>query len=509
MFKDQKVTSTFLILVNLGWIFGMFSAVFLPSCSSAPAFYETSLPAKKPLPDSRIDPLLAPPRLEPTLAVPEESELLLSEGFPILYPLSKEPPIYLLPELQSLWWEPSFSANGFLSLSSVLPPLPSYLLPVLGAEVLADSAVITATQVVSPSTTPATSAASTPRLAESPVPSASQAPPGVNRPSTGVGERTSSPAPQAPRPSISTTGQAGERGASQVAPTPAAPPSPTPAPPRPRETSSTPPGESTSPSIASTSTGVQRRIESEVGKTLRVVLPGLGWIFLGEEGGTNKVRYLGKEVQTESTIFSFTLQEEGTTILRFQQQDLPARTTLYESVQVSSTSPVASASPIFPSSPSPVPPSDKIDKPPIQPAQPAQTTQSAQPSPFTQPTQSAPGSSTLSTATSPSTARVSPEGERPNEPRAYVEQLLKEKKYPETVQVLELIIQQEEETQGQELDQWYFLLAQLYETVAEVRNIRRALFYYEKLRNTFPFSPYWDEADYRSRYIRRNFLEVR
>ncbi|HOV37689.1 MAG TPA: hypothetical protein PLG79_03120, partial [Spirochaetales bacterium] len=77
------------------------------------------------------------------------------------------------------------------------------------------------------------------------------------------------------------------------------------------------------------------RITAEVGKTIRIILPGIGWIFLGEKESPGKVRYLGKEVSDDTTSFNFSVSAAGETQLQFQKQDLIAKKISYESVIVS------------------------------------------------------------------------------------------------------------------------------------------------------------------------------
>ncbi len=87
--------------------------------------------------------------------------------------------------------------------------------------------------------------------------------------------------------------------------------------------------------------------------------------------------------------------------------------------------------------------------------------------------------------------------------------MIKAGKKKEAVQRIEEYLQSEEGMESPDRDQWFFTLAQMYEREPEVKDIKKALYYYEKVRDQFPFSSYWEEADYRSRYIRRNFFEIR
>jgi len=221
----------------------------------------------------------------------------------------------------------------------------------------------------------------------------------------------------------------------------------------------------------------RKKVEGEVGKTVRIVLPGVGWIYLGEKDRGGKVKYLGKDTSYDATTFSFSILQEGDTVLQFQQQDLLAKSTTYDSVLVTtSREPTKSGQ----------------EKTAGKEGEAVTTGEKALP----------PGS--------PQTALKEGLKTSPAEPfPQQVDRLVKEGKKLEAVQLIEGYLQSEEGSTFLEKDRWYFTLAQMYERESELKDIKKALYYYEKVRDQFPFSPYWEEADYRSRYIRRNFFEIR
>lgn len=221
----------------------------------------------------------------------------------------------------------------------------------------------------------------------------------------------------------------------------------------------------------------QKKVEGEVGKTVRIVLPGVGWIYLGEKDRTGKVKYLGKDTGDDATTFTFSITQEGDTVLQFQQQDLLAKLTTYDSVLVT-----ASREPM----------------------------EAPQEKPVGKEGGSIPPGEKASLAGSPPPAIKEVLEGSPAEPfHQQVDRLVKEGKKKEAVLLIEEYLQSKESASSLEMDRWYFALAQMYERDGDVKDIKKALYYYEKVRDQFPFSPYWEEADYRSRYIRRNFFEIR
>jgi len=215
-----------------------------------------------------------------------------------------------------------------------------------------------------------------------------------------------------------------------------------------------------------------KKVEGEVGKTVRIVLPGIGWIYLGEKDPRGKVKYLGKDTGSDSTTFTFSVIQEGDAVLQFQQQDLLAKSIVYDSVLVTTSR--ASKQ---------VPGEKKDGKDPLE----APTRVEATPS-----------------ATNAALTTM------PEEPFPLkVDRFINEGKKKEAVQLIEEYLLSEEGKETREKDRWYFTLAQMYEGEGEVKDMKKALFYYERVRDQFPFSPYWEEADYKSRYIRRNFFEIR
>ena len=229
------------------------------------------------------------------------------------------------------------------------------------------------------------------------------------------------------------------------------------------------------PATSPVERGKEISVAGEVGKALKVALPGTGWIYLGDEENAGKIRYQGKDFAGGNTVFSFLAYSAGNYTLKFQQQDLAINSVRQNDVQV------------------------KVDPPKTPPATPLagwnNSKRTGSVSGAKEP-KAVPGETTRDPADGPET-----EEEK-------MEKLLKDGKTREALEEIERFIVDKGKTLAN-LDEWFIRLARLYETDRELKNMKKALWYYEKLRDSFPMSSYWDEADRRSRYIRRNFFDIR
>ncbi|NOY09825.1 MAG: hypothetical protein GXP33_13395 [Spirochaetes bacterium] len=62
---------------------------------------------------------------------------------------------------------------------------------------------------------------------------------------------------------------------------------------------------------------------------------------------------------------------------------------------------------------------------------------------------------------------------------------------------------------GEQLDAVYFYLGKIYEEAADVRNLKKSLYYYGKVYNNYSGSSYYLAAGKRIRYIKRHFFDIR
>lgn len=274
-----------------------------------------------------------------------------------------------------------------------------------------------------------------------------------------------------------------------------------------------PPGAS-----ASITAGPSRDASGSVGNPITVALPGTGWIFMPDESLAGKIRYLGKSVEDGETVFSFSAFEKGDYNLKFQQQDLAANTVRYDDVRLSVNPNTEAAS-------------GEAVKADAQSASGSAVSAAAAAQSSAGPLGApAPGEGVLSAPSAPEGGReqnsvpvpeasaapssgdvsgASPAGALSAEsPDARLERLLREGRLGDAGGEAEKYV--EEAGPGlSNKDEWYFALAQLFEKDEKLKDMKKALSYYEKVRDGFPLSRRWPESDTRSRYIRFNFFDIR
>ncbi|HOV38131.1 MAG TPA: hypothetical protein PLG79_05365, partial [Spirochaetales bacterium] len=91
----------------------------------------------------------------------------------------------------------------------------------------------------------------------------------------------------------------------------------------------------------------------------------------------------------------------------------------------------------------------------------------------------------------------------------HIERLLQEGNLEEAVEALDQYLASEPGKQLPNFDAWCFTLANLYETEPKVKNVKKALYYYDKICENYPLSAYWEEANRRRKYIQQNFFDIR
>jgi hypothetical protein len=231
--------------------------------------------------------------------------------------------------------------------------------------------------------------------------------------------------------------------------------------------------------------GSPQRISGVVGRTITVTLPGIGWTYLQDEDAEGKIRYLGKLVEGGITVFSFAPFARGDYNLKFQQQDLAANTMRYDDVNLAVSPAEDAAQNAARPSAETMPPQERSEAAPpaIQPETPAQAPPAAP-----------------SAALEPSVSGDETELQR-------LQKLIQEGR-PEALAEFENYISSRE-GEIEDLDALYFQLAQTFEKDSPLRDMKKSLMYYEKVRDLFPLSPHWADSDIKSRFIRLNYFEIR
>lgn len=229
-------------------------------------------------------------------------------------------------------------------------------------------------------------------------------------------------------------------------------------------------------------------VDGEVGKLLRISLAGIGWIFLGDDASAGKIRYQGKNIIDGDTVFSFIALEKGGYSLKFQQQDLTTNTIKYDTVKLAIDSPSsAETRNLTPSQvSSPASPGTLLET--VPPASSAAVQEEAL-------NKDAPGSAS-------GLEKLPGETDEDRYRR-----LIDTGRLKDVVEEFEKFVEKTPILSNR--DEWYYKLGLLFESDPAVKNVKKALQYYEKVRDGYPLSEYWDDADKRGRYIRRNFFDIR
>ncbi len=77
-----------------------------------------------------------------------------------------------------------------------------------------------------------------------------------------------------------------------------------------------------------------RTITLNKNQELEVIYPGQGWIYLGEMDNTNLLRYAGRSLGLENTVFNLRTRNEGKTLLHFYKNDVLASSYIDDYLEV-------------------------------------------------------------------------------------------------------------------------------------------------------------------------------
>lgn len=271
---------------------------------------------------------------------------------------------------------------------------------------------------------------------------------------------------------------------------------------------------------------------------LDVAYPGKGWIYLGEENGKQLMRYFGRKIGEQNTLFSLRSKEEGSTVLHFYKSDPLTGTFIDDylavTIQGKSTDQQRAAAPdyaeIVPprlekeASPAPEaarkPEAEKNVPAAVQ--EPPQENQAAVPQAAQKEDVLPPQSGTqLSSpdAGQPSLDRVTSAGDKSGSLKKaesgqdlQADELLKKarahlesRQYKEALSCLEEFF----EKATSRIDEGLYLQGQVFESNSSVRNIRSALDTYETIVRRYPQSAYWTQANNRAIYLKKFYFNIR
>lgn len=267
-----------------------------------------------------------------------------------------------------------------------------------------------------------------------------------------------------------------------------------------------------------------RSVSLKNGQSLDIEYPGKGWIFLGATDGSKNLTSTGRKTNPKTTNFTLIARVPGTVILHFYKEDLLEGKYIDDYLEVTvedikSKSSIHVKAPAYsevvPKKPEPVKP-EPVESEPAKPepveSEPVSQKPEIQESKKSEPLKTEP-KKLATIKPEPSPAPVSKTiTEEPKTDILSAEEYLSrakkaqdEKNYTEMYNNLQnfLLIADQNKDEG------LFLLAGLYEGNSEYRNIKKSVELYEEITETYPLSPFFDEAQKREIYLRRFYMNGR
>ncbi len=245
--------------------------------------------------------------------------------------------------------------------------------------------------------------------------------------------------------------------------------------------------------------------EIDEGNRIAVELPGTGWIFLGAPG----VEFIEKVTTPGGESFILLVNEgPGTYRLAFQRQDFSAGTTEEGDVIVDAVPQDETGTEL----PDGTVPAEPIE--PEEPETPELTEELTEEEPVASPDE--PSDPQIESPEPPGITETSPlallddavSRDDPEEAEAAAARIIEQGDVADALRFLESYVNS---FTGD--DEWraalLMVLARMYETDPDVRNMRKALGLYNRVIDDFPLSGYREEAGERTRYINRHFIEIR
>lgn len=271
-----------------------------------------------------------------------------------------------------------------------------------------------------------------------------------------------------------------------------------------------------------------RTEEAVRGSPLELPFRGSGWIYLGETGGRDGLRYESRKFDGTQAIFLFTAERPGEYQLRFQRQDALTGEpeNLIVKVLVREPEPGSAAGvPSRPASGSSAPAASALGAAvagqPAAAAAGAAPTGAAPPGATapSQPSSAAEGNPPSAAAASAAPPGAAGEPSRPpaaaSAPRdlpASPEELLRlaredlaASRIAGVLEVLDRYMQ----LFPFGSDEAHYLYAKAYEQNTPYRDIKKAYANYRKVRDEWPRSPFWRESAERVTYIERHYFDIR
>jgi hypothetical protein len=267
------------------------------------------------------------------------------------------------------------------------------------------------------------------------------------------------------------------------------------------------------------------------GARFELPFEGTGWTFLGEQANKAGIAYDSRRFEGTNLVFVLNPVKVGEYTLRFQRQDSLRGVSYEELVEVSvapksaapsSAAPPAASSLAAPSA-SVLPAGSAVAaSPSAAPAAPAVSVAAAAIPSAASSNSAAAKASPAAVSTSPASAAASPSSFAPASAGAAPAIDPASLTTPEAALATARSELAAERPQGALIaldrlsalapegsDEACILYARALEKNGPLKDIKRAYSYYRKLRDSYPESAFWDEADARCSYIERRYFDIR
>lgn len=264
-----------------------------------------------------------------------------------------------------------------------------------------------------------------------------------------------------------------------------------------------------------------RTVKIRIGEYLDVEYPGRGWVYLGITDLSKNVTYFGRKLGTENTKYTFLGKEGGTVILHFYKEDVLTGTYIDDYLEVEidfekTTSKVHVTAPAY-SEIVPKPVAKNTEKEPEVKTEEKPTKEKDTLSENQTVVKKAPVKSKENTvsqkepASKEEPAKESVKEETllpalsPDELLSAAKKDFENKNYESSLENVQAFLL----TAPSNADEGWYLLGQIYESNSPVRDIKKAVEAYEKITSSYPASQLWDDANKRSVYLKRFYINVR
>ena len=262
--------------------------------------------------------------------------------------------------------------------------------------------------------------------------------------------------------------------------------------------------------LAPTQNAISRTISAVEGTRFEVPFEGTGWTYLGEKSLKEGIAYDSRRFVSNSLVFVLNPIKAGDYFLRFQRQDSLRGLSYEDLIEV-----VVSPKP-EPSTPSAVGVVGTVNGPVAPSAAPGVNVASS-PSLEPQPVVSAPqqaklpqaaiGGGATTTAANNGSVPAIPASSltTPESALAQARSALAAGRAQGALDALDRLMT----LAPTGTDEAFFLYGQALELNGPTKDIKRAYAYYEKIRDEYPESAFWDRANDRVSYIERHYFDIR